>query len=142
MKKEKSGVCILGPGGMGMTSVSLGVVEQPLIKARFLPQNIFWVPCIEVTSATLLEILYIQLQVPGNKQVTIVKIVSLLNTLTQPCLILLDNFETSYNALGETQKQVEDILRRLATLQFSSSCGEDILHATRYQMAVEGHPAY
>ena len=116
MKEETSRVCILGPGGMGKTSVSLGVVEQPLVKARFLPENCVWVPCIEATSATLLlEILYIQLQVPGNKQVTIEKIISLLDSSTQPRLILLDNFETPYNALGGTQ-QVEDILRRLAML--------------------------
>ena len=41
---------ILGAGGMGKTSVALGIVEQPLIKARFLPENIVWVPCIEATS--------------------------------------------------------------------------------------------
>ena len=67
VKEETSRVCILGAGGMGKTSVALGVVEQPLINARFLPKNIAWVPCIEATSATLLlEILSTQLQVPGN----------------------------------------------------------------------------
>jgi tetratricopeptide (TPR) repeat protein len=117
MKEETSHVCILGPGGMGKTSISLGVVEQPLIQARFLPENCVWVPCIEATSANLLlEILYIQLQVPGNKEVTIEKIISVLNTSTQPRLILLDNFETPYNVPGGTQKQVEDILRRLTML--------------------------
>ena len=116
MKEETSRVCILGPGGMGKTSVALGIVEQPLIKARFLPENIFWVPCIEATSATLLlEILYIQLQVPGKRQVMIEKIISVLDTSTQPRLILLDNFETPYNAVGGTQ-EVEDTLRRLAML--------------------------
>ena len=117
MKEETSRVCILGPGGMGKTSVSLAVVEQPLIKARFLPENRVWVPCIEATSATLLlEILYIQLRVPGNKQVTIERIISLLNTSTQPHLILLDNFETPYNVPGRIPRQVEDILRQLAML--------------------------
>ena len=118
-KEETSRVCILGAGGMGKTSVSLGVVEQPLIKARFLPENIVWVPCIEATSGTLLlEILSTQLQVPGNSgQVTIEKIISLLDTSTQPRLILLDNFETPYNILDRTQKRVEDTLRRLAKLR-------------------------
>ena len=118
IKEETSRVCILGAGGMGKTSVSLGVVEQPLIKTRFLPENIVWVPCIEATSATLLlEILCTQLQVPGNiGQPTIEKIISLLATSTQPRLILLDNFETPYNGLDGAQKQVEDTLRRLTML--------------------------
>ena len=73
LQEETSRVCILGPGGMGKTSVSLAVVELPLIKERFPGGNVVWVPCIEATSATLLlEILYIQLQVPGDKQVTLV----------------------------------------------------------------------
>jgi hypothetical protein len=72
------------------------------------------VPCIEATSATLLlEILYIQLQVPGDKQVTLVKIISELDTLRQPRLIVVDNFETPWNG---DQKHVGDILRRLAML--------------------------
>ena len=118
IREETCRVCILGAGGMGKTSVSLGVVEQSLIKARFLPENIVWVPCIEATSATLfLEILSSQLQVPGNTgQATIEKIISLLASSTQPRLILLDNFETPYNTLDGAQKQVEDTLRRLAML--------------------------
>ena len=118
IKEETSRVCILGAGGMGKTSVALGVVEQSLIKARFLPENIVWVPCIEATSATLfLEILSTQLQVPENTgQATIEKIISLLGTSTQPRLILLDNFETPYYTLDGVQRQAEDTLRRLAML--------------------------
>ena len=118
IKKETSHVCILGAGGMGKTSVALAVVEQSVIKTRFPPENIVWVPCIEATSATLLlEILSTQLQVPVNTgQPTIEKIISLLATSTQPHLILLDNFETPYNVLDRAQKQVEDTLRRLAML--------------------------
>ena len=106
IKEETSRVCILGAGGMGKTSVALGVVEQSLIKERFLPENIIWVPCIEATSATLLlEILSTQLQVPGNTgQATIEKIISLLATSTNPRLILLDNFETPYYALDGVLK--------------------------------------
>jgi hypothetical protein len=118
MKEETSRVCILGAGGMGKTSVALAVVEQSLIKERFLPENIVWMPCVEATSSTLfLEILCTQLQLPGNiGQVTIEMIISLLAASTQPRLILLDNFETPYNVLDGAQKQVEDNLRRLAML--------------------------
>ena len=114
LREETSRVCILGPGGMGKTSVSLAVVELPLIKERFPGGNIVWVPCIEATSAALLlEILYIQLLIPGDKQVTLEKIISELDALKQPRLILVDNFETPWNG---NQKQVGDILRRLAML--------------------------
>src|SRR5882762_6256142 len=47
LQEETSRVCILGPGGMGKTSVSLAVVELPLIRKRFPGGNIAWVPCIE-----------------------------------------------------------------------------------------------
>jgi len=83
VKKETPHVCFLGPGGMGKTSVSLAVVELPLIK--FPGRNCFCVPCIEATTAgLLLEILYIQLQVPGDKQVKLEKIISHLNASKQP----------------------------------------------------------
>jgi len=117
LQEETSRVCILGPGGMGKTSVSLAVVESPLIEERFPGGNLVWVPCIEATSAALLlEIVYIQLQVPGDKQVTLEKIISELDASKQPRLILLDNFETPWNAPGGSQKQVGDILRKLAML--------------------------
>ena len=105
IKKETSRVSILGAGGMGKTSVALAVVEQSLIRAQFLPENIVWVPCVETTSATLLlETLSTQLQVPVNTgQPTIEKIISLLATSTNPRLILLDNFETPYYMLDGVQ---------------------------------------
>ena len=116
LHEETSHVCILGPGGMGKTSVSLAVVESPIIKARFPGGNVIWVPCIEAISATLLlEILYVQLQIPGDKQVTLEKIISELDTAKQPRLILLDNLETPWNAAGGPQK-VGDILRKLGKL--------------------------
>ena len=92
LQEETCRVCILGPGGMGKTSVSLAVVELPLIKNRFPGGNVVWVPCIAATSATLLlEILYIQLQIPGDKEVTLEKIISELNNPKKPRLIVVDN---------------------------------------------------
>ena len=114
LSEETSRVCILGPGGMGKTSVSLAVVELPLIKERFPGEKVVWVPCIEATSATLLlEILSIQLQIPGEKRVTLDRIISELDSLKEPLLMVIDNFETPWNG---NQNQVGDILRRLARL--------------------------
>jgi hypothetical protein len=121
IKEESSRVCILGSGGMGKTSVSLAVVESPLITAHFAPEHLFWVPCIEATSATLLlELLYTQLQIPRNKQITVSEIISQLKAKSQPYLILLDNFETPWNAPGGAKQQVGDFLRRLAILKHVS----------------------
>ncbi|PPQ84114.1 hypothetical protein CVT26_013224, partial [Gymnopilus dilepis] len=118
MTDNTSRVCILGPGGMGKTSVSLAVVESPPVQLRFLRKEPVWVPCIGVKSAALLiETLYIQLQIPGDKQPTLDKIISELNHPKDPRLIIFDNFETPWNAPGEQQKLVGDILRRLAHLK-------------------------
>ncbi|KDR71041.1 hypothetical protein GALMADRAFT_75424 [Galerina marginata CBS 339.88] len=117
VKRETSHVCILGPGGMGKTSVSLAVVESSLIQDRFPRGNCVWVPCIGATSPSLfLETLYVQLQVPGDKQVTLEKIITELSISSDPRLLILDNFETPWNAPGGSQKQVGDILRMLAKL--------------------------
>ena len=35
MQEETSRICILGPGGMGKTSVSLAVVKLPFVEDRF-----------------------------------------------------------------------------------------------------------
>ena len=40
IEEETSRVCILGAGGMGMTSNAESAVKQPLIKARFAPGDI------------------------------------------------------------------------------------------------------
>ncbi|KDR71106.1 hypothetical protein GALMADRAFT_75476 [Galerina marginata CBS 339.88] len=117
LKQETSRICILGPGGMGKTSVSLAVVESSLVQDRFPHGSSVWVPCIGATSASLfLETLYIQLRVPGDKQITLEKIITELSASADPRLLVLDNFETPWNAPGGTQKQVEDILRMLAKL--------------------------
>ena len=40
LQEETSRVCIFGPGGMGKTSVTLAVVELPLIEERFPGENV------------------------------------------------------------------------------------------------------
>ena len=121
IKEESSRVYILGAGGMGKTSVSLAVVESACIKTHFSPEHLFWVPCNEAASTTLLlELLYTQLQLPRNKHITLSEIISQLDASTQPRLILLDNFETPWNTPGGAQKQVGDMLRKLAMLEHVS----------------------
>ena len=113
VREETSRVCILGSGGMGKTAVSLAVVNSPLIKERFPGTDVVWVPCSKATSALfLLQALYIQLQISVDK-VTLETIVSELDSVKQPRLIVIDNFETPWNG---HQERVGVILRRLAML--------------------------
>ncbi|PPQ68908.1 hypothetical protein CVT26_001845 [Gymnopilus dilepis] len=118
VNEETSRVCLLGPGGMGKTSISLAVVETPLVQGHFALRSPVWIPCVGATSASLLlETLYVQLQIPGDKKPTLDKIIDELSARTDPCLIVLDNFETPWNIPGETQRSVGDILRQLAQLK-------------------------
>lgn len=56
-------VSILGPGGMGKTSLALAVVETAVIKFRYGSCS-FWIPCVEAASASLLlQVLYLHLQI-------------------------------------------------------------------------------
>ena len=48
---DKPRICILGPGGMGKTSVALAVMETDTVKKTFSEANRFWVPCIRQTSS-------------------------------------------------------------------------------------------
>ena len=45
MKKRRLG-SVLGPGGMGKTSLALAVIESPLVQAKYAARG-FWVPCVE-----------------------------------------------------------------------------------------------
>ena len=117
MTKKTSRVAILGAGGMGKTSVALAVAESPLIQAHFPRGKRVWVSCIGASSAALLlEILCVQLRIPGDKDKvpTLEEVISVLSSTQDPHLILLDNFETPWNTLGTVHKEVEDVLRQLA----------------------------
>ncbi|KAK7014220.1 hypothetical protein R3P38DRAFT_1442264 [Favolaschia claudopus] len=116
VNQETSRVCITGIGGMGKTSVALAVTETALIRETFQKEYIFWVPCIEGKSADLLRrILYAQLRITADSYDSLDPLIAELNSLKQPRLVLLDNFETPWLS-GQDQDKVADILARLAAL--------------------------
>lgn len=49
LRGETSRICIIGPGGISKTSVSLAIVESLLIMDRFPGENVVWVPSIAAT---------------------------------------------------------------------------------------------
>ena len=116
--EETSRVCVLGPGGMGKTSLSLAVVESPITRGKYASSHCFWVPCIEASSASVfLQLLHLHLRISRVTDDILEDILSELNKSEEPRLILLDNFETPWNTVDETRKTVSDTLCQLSKLR-------------------------
>lgn len=108
-------VSILGPGGIGKTSVALAVMEERRIIDAY-GENRHWVPCAEAsTPALLVELLARSLDVQGSGTDRFRDVMSMLRRSTQRRLILLDNFETPWDIEGE-QTNVDSILSTLASV--------------------------
>ena len=115
-----SHICLLGPGGMGKTSLSLAIVGEDLVQAKFQEGHRVWVPCLEATSASLfLQVLYTSLRVQRQTDSVMSDILYELKLSKEPYLLLLDNFETPWNTT-DGQKQVEDALYNLNQLSHVS----------------------
>ncbi|KAG6843696.1 hypothetical protein H0H87_001548 [Tephrocybe sp. NHM501043] len=106
-------ICLLGPGGMGKTAVSLAVMNHPEVEARFTSDLRVWVPCVKARSAslfveTLRSSLGMMSEFSGNP------LGDILCTLkvSPPIVLLLDNFETPWNSDGG-QSDVEEVLRSI-----------------------------
>ncbi|KAF8512541.1 hypothetical protein BU17DRAFT_96201 [Hysterangium stoloniferum] len=114
---ETSRICILGPGGMGKTSVALAVMKTSAVKYRFASDKRFWIPCIEATSANhLIQVLYLALRMTRRTYDPLEDILAELSMTKDPRLLLLDNFNTPWEPLQGSQREVEDVLRQLASL--------------------------
>jgi len=115
-------MCLLGPGGMGKTSIALAIIESPLVQAKFQEEHRVWVPCVEATSASLfLQVLYMSLRVQRQTDSVMSDILYELKSSKEPYLLLLDNFETPWNTTNELdQKRVEEILHKLNQLSHVS----------------------
>ena len=118
-RRKHLALAFSGPDEMGKILVSLGEIEQPLIKTQFLLENCNWMPCIEATSeALLLEILSNQLKVNTWKWSgdDWEDHFSTQYLDTTPSDLARQFRDTLHFVLGGTLKQVEDIPCRLAVL--------------------------
>ena len=115
-------MCLLGPGGMGKTSLALAIIESPLVQVKFQEEHRVWVPCLEATSASLfLQVLYTSLRVKRQTDSVMSDILYELKSSKGPYLLLLDNFETPWNTTdSDSQKRIEETLHKLNQLSHVS----------------------
>ena len=108
-------LAILGPGGMGKTSVSLAISHDQRIVAHFREDNIHWIPCEQAASLELLiGLIAKSLNLKNVSQDLLQDVKAMLRKSEFPRLLLFDNFETPFH-IEHRQAQVEEILSIVAS---------------------------
>ncbi|KAJ7578777.1 hypothetical protein C8J56DRAFT_343491 [Mycena floridula] len=107
---------LLGAGGQGKTELALKVMAHPAMKRCYSKRNGIWVPCEKASSPELLlDVLCTSMAIIKDTHNTIQDILDELEESSEPIILLLDNFETPWNAPG-ARGAVEQILQDIAQL--------------------------
>ncbi|KAJ7257717.1 hypothetical protein C8J57DRAFT_1647432 [Mycena rebaudengoi] len=109
LKADSPRIAILGPGGMGKTSLAQAALHHADIASKYSER--YFVPChSSITSTDLVSAIssHIGFESAHSSQV----ILQYFST-TQPSLLVLDNFETTWEPIS-TRTQVEELLSLLA----------------------------
>ncbi|KAJ7578069.1 hypothetical protein C8J56DRAFT_1060186 [Mycena floridula] len=98
-QSKLSRLVLLGAGGQGKTATALKVMAHLAIKKFYPSKNSVWVPCEEASSpGLLLDVLFTSLDITKDMNNTIQDILNELESSSDPIILLLDNFETPWNA--------------------------------------------
>ncbi|KAJ7579644.1 hypothetical protein C8J56DRAFT_1030191 [Mycena floridula] len=107
-------LALLGAGGQGKTATALKVMAHPAMKQFYSRKNSLWVPCDEATSPEMfLHILYNSLAITVDTHNILEDILNEFGKTSKPIILLLDNFETPWNA-PEARGTMARILQDIA----------------------------
>ncbi|KAG8921473.1 hypothetical protein FRC02_000220 [Tulasnella sp. 418] len=109
-------VAILGPGGMGKTSVALKIIYHALVVERYGDYRC-WIPCEQATSVPLfVELVAKSLKLPGSSSNDrLADIIAFLRSSKVLYILLFDNFETPWDIEGQ-QSNVAEVLATIASI--------------------------
>ncbi|KAG8930004.1 hypothetical protein FRC02_004783 [Tulasnella sp. 418] len=115
LDNQSSRLAILGPGGIGKTSLALAAIHDERVKEKF-GELRFWIPCEQGKSPSLfLEVFAGSLGLPstsaGDRKSDVF---GKLASFKQLLVFLFDNFETPWNIEG-CQSEVGHLLARIAS---------------------------
>ncbi|KAG8876040.1 hypothetical protein FRB97_004506 [Tulasnella sp. 331] len=106
---------IHGPGGIGKTALSMVVMDHPGVVGKYGDSRHF-VQCEQATSpALLIELVARGLGIEESSKDRMKDVMARLRHSSQPVLLVLDNFETPWDIVGE-QSRVESILCQITSL--------------------------